>query len=71
MKGLKQSLNTKTSTVLPESDDIQGITGKPESGNGESASQPFGAFKKMTARSGWDDQIRVFLHPHYSIGGSR
>ncbi|SEB01091.1 hypothetical protein SAMN05660964_03145 [Thiothrix caldifontis] len=57
--------NTQKCTVLPVSDGIQGVTGKPESGNGESASQPFGVFKKMTDRSGWDDQIRVFLHPRY------
>ena len=58
--------NTKKRTVLPVFSGFQGVAGKPESGNGESACQPFGAFKKMTARSGCDDQIRVFLHPRYA-----
>ncbi len=63
--------NTKKHTVLSASDGIQGMTGKREIGSDEKTSLPFGVFKKMTARSGWDGQIRVFLHPHYSIGGSR
>lgn len=55
--------NTKTHTVLSVSGGIQGVMGKPEVGNGEKVVQPCGVFKKMTARSGWDDQIRVILHP--------
>ena len=39
--------------------------GKQEVGSGEEACQPYGVFKKMTDWSGWDDQIRVFLHPRY------
>jgi hypothetical protein len=38
---------------------------KPEVGNSEKTCQPCGVFKKMTARSGWDDQIRVILHPRW------
>lgn len=53
-------------TVLPISDGFQRVAGKPKSGNGENARQPFRAFKKMSARSGWDGQIRVFLHPRYT-----
>ena len=55
--------NTKKHTVLPVSGGIQGVMGKQEVGSGEEACQPYGVFKKMTDRSGWDDQIRVFLHP--------
>ena len=63
MKELRMQPNTKTHTVLPISGRIQGITGKWEIGSDEKISQPFGVCKKITARSGWDDQIRVFLHP--------
>ena len=63
MKEEMKQLNTQKCTVLPVSDGIQGVTGKPEVGNGEKNYQPYGLFKKMTARSGWDDQIRVFLQP--------
>jgi hypothetical protein len=59
MKGLRQSPNTKTHTVLPVSGGFQAVAARREVGNGEKASQPFGVFKKMTARSAWDDQIRV------------
>ena len=64
--------NTQKCTVLPVSDGIQGVMGKQEVGSGEEACQSYGVFKKMTDWSGWDDQIRVFLHPqcqnlHYSF----
>lgn len=65
MKGKMMQPNTKTHTVLSISGGIQGVMGTPEVGNGEKTAQPFGVFKKMTARSGWDDQIWVFLHPRY------
>lgn len=55
--------NTQKCTVLPISGGIQGVMGKQEVGSGEEACQPYGVFKKMTDWSGWDDQIRVFLHP--------
>lgn len=55
--------NTQKCTVLPVSDGIQGVMGKQEVGSGEEACQSYGVFKKMTDWSGWDDQIRVFLHP--------
>ncbi|SKA91331.1 hypothetical protein SAMN02745130_03264 [Thiothrix eikelboomii] len=55
--------NTQKCTVLSVSGGIQGVMGKQEVGNGEEACPPRGVFKKMTARSGWADQIRVFLHP--------
>ena len=57
--------NTQKCTVLPVSDGIQGVMGKQEVGSGEEACQPYGVFKKMTDWSGWDDQIRVFLHPRW------
>ena len=57
--------NTKTHTVLSVSGGIQGVMRKPEVGNSEKTCQPCGVFKKMTARSGWDDQIWVFLQPRY------
>ena len=63
MKGARRLLNTQKHTVLSVSDGFLGVTGKPETGNSEKTAQPCGVFKKMTVRSGWDDQIRVFLHP--------
>ena len=63
MKGEMMQPNTKKHTVLSVSGGIQGVMGKPEVGNGEKTCQPVGVFKKMTAWSGWDGQIRVFLHP--------
>ncbi len=63
MKEVKPSPDTKTHTVLPVSEGIQVGVRRLEVGNGENVCQPFTAFKKMTARSGWNDQIRVFLHP--------
>ena len=60
--------NTQKCTVLSVSGGIQGVMGKQEVGNAEKISHPRGVFKKMTARSGWDDQIRVFLHPRYLSG---
>ena len=63
MKGVKQSPDTKTHTVLPVSGRIQVGVRRLEVGNGENIYQPFTAFKKITARSGWNDQIWVFLHP--------
>ena len=65
MKELRMQPNTKTHTVLPVSGRIQVGVRRLEVGNGENVCQPFTAFKKMTARSGWDDRIRVFLHPRY------
>jgi hypothetical protein len=65
MKGEMMQPNTKTHTVLSVSGGTQGVMGKPKVGNSEKVVQPFGAFKKMSARSGWDNQIRVFLHPRY------
>jgi hypothetical protein len=65
MQGKMMQPNPKKCTVLPISDGIQGVTGKLEVGNGEKNCQPCGVFKKMTARSGWDDQIRVFLQPRW------
>ena len=55
MKGEMMQPNMKKHTVLPVSDGIQGMTGKPDVGNSEKVSQLCGVFKKMTARSGWDD----------------
>ena len=65
--------NTQKCTVLSVSGGIQGVMGRLETGNSEKNAQPVGVFKKMTARSGWDDQIRVFLQPRcrcavYSVG---
>ncbi|MBU0655935.1 MAG: hypothetical protein KJ914_12520 [Gammaproteobacteria bacterium] len=57
--------NTEKRTVLPVSGGIQGVSGTPEVGDGGKTSQPFGVFKKMSARSGWDEQIWVFLQPRY------
>ena len=57
MKGKMMQPNTKTHTVLSVSGGIQGLMRKPEVGNSEKTCQPCGVFKKMTARSGWDDQI--------------
>ena len=57
MKGEMMQPNTKKGTVLPVSDGIQGVTGKREIGSDEKTCPPCGVFKKMTARSGWDDQI--------------
>ena len=59
--------NTQKCTVLSVSGGIQGVMGKPEVGNSEKTCQPCGVFKKMTARSGWDDQIWVFLQPRYNL----
>lgn len=55
MKGEMMQPNTKKHTVLPVSDGIQGVMGRLETGNSEKNAQPVGVFKKMTARSGWDD----------------
>ena len=57
--------NTQKCTVLSVSGGIQGVMGRLETGNSEKNAQPVGVFKKMTARSGWDDQIRVFLQPRW------
>ncbi len=65
MKGEMMLPNTQKCTVLSVSGGIQGVMGKQEVGNAEKNARSFGMFKKMTARSGWDDQIRVFLHPRY------
>jgi hypothetical protein len=65
MKGGMMQPNTQKCTVLSVSGGIQGVIGKQEVGNAEKNAQSCGGFKKMTARSGWDDQIRVFLHPRY------
>ena len=62
--------NTKTHTALSASGGIQGVTGRLETGNNEKNAPPVGVFKKMTARSGWDDQIWVFLQPRYEEAGS-
>ena len=64
MKAEMMQPNAKKHTVLPVPDGIQGVKGKPDVGNGEKTTPLRGVFKKMTARSRWDDQIRVFLHPH-------
>ncbi len=66
MKGEMMLPNTQKCTVLSVSGGIQGVMGKQEVGNAEKNARSFGMFKKMTARSGWDDQIRVFLHPHWT-----
>jgi hypothetical protein len=63
MKGAMMQPNTKTHTVLSVSGGIQGVMRKLEVGNSEKTCQPCGVFKKMTARSGWDDQIWVILQP--------
>ena len=63
MKGEMMQPNTKKHTVLSVSGGIQGVMRKPEVGSGEKTAQPCEVFKKMTARFGWDDQIRVILHP--------
>ena len=56
--------NTKTHTALSASGGIQGVTGKPKVGNAEKIAQPCGVFKKMTARSGWDDLIYPIKNGH-------
>ena len=66
MKGERMQPNTQKCTVLSVSGGIQGVMGRLETGNSEKNAQPVGVFKKMTARSGWDDQIRVFLQPRYA-----
>ena len=63
MRGKMMQPNTKKYTVLTVSEGIQVGVRRLEVGNGENVCQPLTAFKKMTARSGWNDQIRVFLHP--------
>ncbi len=63
MKAITRLSNTKRYTVLPVPDGIQDVKGKPDVGNGEKTAPLRGVFKKMTARSRWDDQIRGFLHP--------
>ncbi len=52
MKGEMMLPNTKIHTVLPVSGSFQVGVGRLEVGNGEKAPQPYGVFKKMTARSG-------------------
>ena len=65
MKGDNDAAKHGNTTVLSASGGIQGVTGKSETGNGEKTAPLRGVFKKMTARSEWDDQIRVFLQPRW------